>query len=186
MKRREVLKRAAALGTAGAIAGCVSSGNAPSGGAPADDGTTTGEATATETETETETPESDGEGTTAAEEGMSQDVSIGSSEIVESDGSCGSGNDASVSFEEGVIRVTGKIKAPDPCHRAELDEVTYDSSSGELSVAVTAIDEGGMCSQCLAAIEYEAEIRYEGPAPATVRVSHGTKAGTTEVATASK
>jgi hypothetical protein len=86
-----------------------------------------------------------------------------------------------VTVEDGAVRVTGRIPAPDPCYRAEL-ESGYDAGADELSVSVAVAEDGGMCQQCVATVEYEAVVRYEGAAPGSVAVAHATDEGSTQVA----
>jgi hypothetical protein len=167
MKRRDVLKRSAALATIGAVAGCTGgSGDEGDGGSG---GGSTDTDTPEPTETATPTPQ----------------PQVASSQVLSSDGSCGSGNDASVTVEDGVVEVDGKITAPNPCHRAELQESAYDAASDEMSVSVEVVEDGGMCTQCVATVEYEAEVRYEGSQPGTVSVAHATEDQTTQVASTS-
>lgn len=149
MKRRDVLKRAAALGVAGSFAGCVSQQDAPEGGGAGGDDEATDDST------------------------TEQAVSVASREVVESGGTCGQENDASIAFEDGAVRVTGSIPASDPCHEAEMVDSTFDTQSGEmdLTMGVTETD-ADVCQQCLARVEYEAVVEFTGGSAGKVSVTH--------------
>jgi hypothetical protein len=170
MQRRDVLKRTAALAAAGGLAGCTGGsgdgpdGNGGDGGGGAED------------------PETDAPDPTAT---PTPEPQVASSEVLSSEGSCGEGNDASLTVEDGTVRVTGRIPAPDPCYRAELDRSAYDAGADELAVSMTVAQDGGMCQQCVASVEYEAVVRYEGSAPGSVSVAHDVGDGTTQVASSS-
>jgi len=158
MNRRDVLKRAAAVGVVGAIAGCTSQRETPGDGS--DDG--------------------DGETTTTTTEAFSI-----TSRSVDSSGTCGQENRASIAFEDGVVRITGAIPASDPCHEATMTDSTYGEGSGELAVSMGVSEtDADMCEQCLARVEYEATIEHSGSGPGRVSVSHGTPEGEETVATA--
>lgn len=161
MKRRDVLKRASAIGIAGLVAGCTGQRQAPSGGGDGGDDETT-------TTTTTEPP-----------------VSIASKRVVESGGTCGQENRASVTFEDGKVVVEGAIPVNDPCYKAEIASSTFDDSSGALEVTMAPVaTESDVCQQCLGKVVYEAEITFSNGNAKKVTVSHEGMDGTSEVATA--
>ncbi|PSQ16941.1 hypothetical protein BRD00_09160 [Halobacteriales archaeon QS_8_69_26] len=144
MKRREFLGSIAAAAGTGALAGCLSS---PGGGG--DDG-------------------DDGDG------GGGGSPSVSDRSIETTDAACGSGGDASVSYEDESVLVRGSLSASDPCHHAELKSAEYDAGSDTLTVSVAAVEneDADMCSQCVAAVDYEARIEFDGGLPGSVVVEH--------------
>jgi hypothetical protein len=170
MKRRVLLKRMAALGSAGAVAGCLGESNGPGGGGTedgGDDGGDGGDATPTETPTATptETP------TSTPTETPTPTVA---SEAIETEATdCLTGDQtAAVAFEADAVVVDGSIQSPDPCHEATLETVAYDPDADRLTVGVGVADEGGACQSCLGVVEYRAEIDFEGALPGHVTVEH--------------
>jgi len=100
----------------------------------------------------------------------------------------GSGEEASVSFEDGVT-VTGTITGNNGCYTAVLDAASYGAHGGTdrvLVVDVRAKEEtpegGGVCTQALVDISYEATFELTGPPPAAVLVRHESMGETTTVA----
>ncbi len=179
MKRRDVLKRAAALGAAGALAGCISEsddggdgGSNPNGG---DGGSNQDDGDGSEPNGTTTTPVT---------------PSVAGSEFLDSAAGCGEGNDAEISFDEGalVVAISGTLTAPDPCHNPEFAEASYDVDADELSVGVRPVEDESvdMCTECVAKMEYDAEVRFEGALPGSVSVSHIGMGGGETVATESR
>ncbi|PSQ43790.1 hypothetical protein BRD17_05415 [Halobacteriales archaeon SW_7_68_16] len=82
----------------------------------------------------------------------------------------GAGFDATVAVEDGRVTVAGAAEAPNPCHEATLADVRYDGSADVLVVSVDVQSTGGICTQCVGRIEYEAVVEYDGDRPGTVRV----------------
>lgn len=177
MKRRVLLKRMAALGGAGAMAGCLSESDDGSdspggGGDETDDATTTAteepdEATTTPTPTETPEP------TPAV-----------ASESIKTRGSrCKQGDvQASVTFETETLEVEGAIQSPDPCHEATLETVEYNPDADQLTVRVGLKDEGDACQSCLGMVNYEVSVGFDYGIPGQVMVKHvGTNGEATTV-----
>jgi len=152
MNRRELLGRVAALGSAGVLAGCLTS---PGGGS--------------------------GDGGDGGDGGGTPTPSVGDRTIETTDSGCGSGGEAAVAFDGDAVRVTGTIQAPDPCHRAKLLSATYDPDADRLSVSVGVVERTDVaaCAQCIAGIEYEARITFSNGLPAEVAVDHDGEAVTT-------
>lgn len=162
MKRRDLLASVAALGTAGALAGCVSQlddgdSNSGGGGANPDDGGGDG----------------GGDGGTTT---TPPTPSIAGAEFVDAKAGCGEGNEAEISFDDGAlaVEVVGTLTASDPCHHPEFVETSYDPEGDELTVVVgvTPDESADMCTQCLAAVDYEAVVRFDGALPGSVSVGH--------------
>ncbi|WP_435361414.1 hypothetical protein [Haloarchaeobius sp. DFWS5] len=168
MKRRQMLKRTAALVTTGAIAGCLS--DSPSAGGGAE------ETSDTDSDTETGTDEPT-ESTPALDD---QSIETKSSD-------CGSGDEAEVSFGDSAVDVAGKIPASDPCHQATLADVTFDAEADALVVTVGVEDDGSEgCAQCLATVEYAANLGFTNGLPANVEVKHTSQGETKTVAKRSR
>ena len=169
MKRRVLLKRLAALGGAGAVAGCLGESDNPGGGGNENggDGEDGGDATPTETPaaTPTETPTA----TPTAE----PTPTVASKDIETEETDCMTGDQkASVAFETDAVVVDGAIQSPDPCHEATLEVVEYDPDADRLTVGVGLKDEGGGCMSCLGIVKYRAEIGFGGVLPGHVTVEH--------------
>ncbi len=88
--------------------------------------------------------------------------------------SCGAGaDDAQVQAGPGVIRFSGRMTMPDPCH--QLDAM-LETKNSELIVHISAIapkPSEGLCIQCLGQAPYEGEIISVRPGQYTVRIRHG-------------
>lgn len=96
-------------------------------------------------------------------------------------------NEASVSFEDDAVVVTGTIAGADSCKTAHLKEAEL--SDGSLAVTVATKDRpdaGDVCSQVITEISYEATVTIEGPLPAGVTVVHESMGETREVASAER
>lgn len=152
MQRRELLGSVAALASIGALAGCLSS---PGSGGD-DGGGGTADPTPSITDRNVETTSAD----------------------------CGSGGEASVEYGDEDVAVTGSLSAPNPCHHAELRSADYDADADRLTVSLAAVEneDAGMCTQCVAAVEYEATVGFDGGLPGSVTVEHDGE----EVATGSR
>lgn len=69
------------------------------------------------------------------------------------------------------IGISGSRPAPDPCHVATIEGTTIED--GTLSVVIDIAEEGEMCAQCIASIEYELVVDLVGATLVdTVRVEH--------------
>lgn len=162
MQRRALLKRTAALVTAGTLAGCV--GNQYG----MDDDTAAAPATS-----------------------GSQPPTLTDRTLSVTDSGCGNEtNTASVSFDDGkrLVTVTGTITGSDACKTATLKDATYDSNADELAVTVAATnrDDADMCAQCLTEIDYEAEFSFDGGLPSSVTVDHDSLGETRTVQTSER
>lgn len=81
------------------------------------------------------------------------------------------GSDAEFNEDESSIVVTGTVIGSDGCATARLAEAAIED--GALNVDVETVDaSGGMCTQALQAIEYEATLTFDGEIPNEVSVSH--------------
>ncbi|WP_435180880.1 hypothetical protein [Halorussus sp. AFM4] len=171
MERRELLARFGAVLGALAVGGCLGDGNRPGGG---------GETTADETTHD---------GTTTGETTSGGGTALTDSGLEVTDAGCETpSNDASIEFasDRGSVVVTGTVRAPDPCHIAELADASYDPETGTLDVTVAAVRADGTeaCAECVAAVSYEATFAFAGGLPATVTVVHDSMGESTTVATA--
>lgn len=72
------------------------------------------------------------------------------------------------------VVVTGTTSASDPCHAAELESYDFDEAADELTlnVVTTETDDGDVCAQCIAEIDYEATVTFQNGLPETVVVRH--------------
>ncbi|WP_128477744.1 hypothetical protein [Halorussus pelagicus] len=101
-------------------------------------------------------------------------------------GTCGSADDANVSFGEESVGVSGAIRVPNPCYGARLAEVAV-SSADALRVVVAATDPtAGVCVQCVGTVEYAADLGLRDSVPETVEVVHRRDGDSAVVATASR
>jgi len=103
--------------------------------------------------------------------------------------SCGSGeDDASVSFADDAVEISGTIGGRDTCDTAELARVH--ASDDTLTVRVRTVREEGTdtlaCAQCLTDIEYAVTIRFEGVLPGTIEVIHESRNGIVTAARAER
>lgn len=190
MKRRTLL-RAAAGGALG-LAGCLSDG---AGGEPVETDDPTG-ATDTDTPTDTDRPadtvsEPGGDGSdtpsgtpsdtppgtatgTPDDEPSATPSGVADTGLKVTDSGCGTQTDeASVAFDEGTVTVTGTIWGSDACYTAVLSDVSLDG--GALTVVVAAerdADEDTACADCIAEVDYQATVTFDGGLPAEVTVVH--------------
>lgn len=126
--------------------------------------------TETRTESPTETPtESPTE--SPSDSGAVTETSF---EILENE--CGTGQDeATVDQGTDQVVVEGTISGRNSCFTAELEAATYDTDTGELTVAVRSYSSdggNGGCTECLVDIEYRATVSYDAPDPESVTVLH--------------
>ncbi|NEU57489.1 hypothetical protein [Halorussus sp. MSC15.2] len=101
-------------------------------------------------------------------------------------GSCGSADDASVSFADESVTVAGSIRAPNPCYGAQLADVSVTSADTLRVVVETTEPDGGVCAQCVASVEYETNLAFRDRVPETVEVVHRRGGETETVATVSR
>jgi hypothetical protein len=87
-------------------------------------------------------------------------------------GTCGSADDAAVSFDAQSVAVSGSIRAPNPCYGAELAEVAVPSADSLRVVVATTEPTAEVCAQCVASIEYRADLAFRDRVPGTVEVVH--------------
>ncbi|MFN4218664.1 MAG: hypothetical protein ACK4HB_05225 [Candidatus Bipolaricaulia bacterium] len=87
--------------------------------------------------------------------------------------SCGAGaDDAYVQAGPGVIRFSGRMTMPDPCH--QLDAM-LETKNSELIVHISAIapkPSEGFCIKCIGQAPYDGEIVSVRPGQYTVRIRH--------------
>ena len=88
--------------------------------------------------------------------------------------SCGTGaDDAHVQGGPGVIKFSGRMTMPDPCH--QLDAM-LETKNSELIVHISAIAPKSsdiFCVQCIGQAPYEGEIISVPPGEYTVKIRHG-------------
>lgn len=84
--------------------------------------------------------------------------------------------DASVSFEDDRVVVTGSIQTQDPCYRAFVAASSYEEGVYEVAIeAHERTDENGdpvVCQQCVGILEYDS-VTFFGDLPDRVVVKHG-------------
>jgi hypothetical protein len=101
-------------------------------------------------------------------------------------GACGSADDASVTFADGTVAVSGSIRVPNPCYGARLADVSIPDAD-TLRVTVAATDpSGGVCVQCVGSVEYAADLRFRDRVPETVEVVHRRDGQSAVVTTATR
>lgn len=103
------------------------------------------------------------------------------------DRSCGNGgNDATVSFEDRIVRIAGTIPGRDTCDTAVLDGVEWEGDALTVRVAVVTekTDETVACAECITDIDYTAAIDSGDRTVSEVTVVHTSASGTRTVATA--
>lgn len=101
-------------------------------------------------------------------------------------GSCGSADEASVSFAEESVEVSGFIRTPNPCYGAELAEVSFPSADTVRVTIGTTEPMVGVCAQCIGTIDYEADLTFRDRVPGTVEVVHQRDGETETVATVTR
>jgi len=101
---------------------------------------------------------------------------ISESSIRTNEAECASaGNQAvSINSRDSTVIVAGIIKAPNPCHHAELAGADYDEDSDLLTVSVEAVRNEGSdaCQECTGSIDYNAEVVFSDDLPGEVTVEH--------------
>ncbi len=87
--------------------------------------------------------------------------------------SCGAGtDDAQVQAGPGVIRFSGRMTMPDPCH--QLDAM-LETKNSELIVHISALapkPSESFCVKCIGQAPYDGEIVSVRPGQYTVRIRH--------------
>jgi hypothetical protein len=110
--------------------------------------------------------------------GSDGDASEGPPALVEQSlsvtgGECGNGqDDASASFGDGRVEITGTISARDRCQGARVQSATYDVDADRLSVTVETEKAGDVCAQCISDVYYEATFSFEGELPGSLVLTH--------------
>ncbi|MFQ3294462.1 MAG: hypothetical protein ACI9PP_000921 [Halobacteriales archaeon] len=184
MKRRVLLKRMAALGGAGAVAGCLSESDSPGGGGNESDDRTTTAPDESDDATSTPTEESEDVSSTPTATETPEPAPAVNSESIETNGTrCKQGSEqATVGFETESVAVKGAIESPDPCHEATLETVEYDPDADQLTVRVGLKDEDGACQSCLGMVNYQVTVGFDNATPGNVTVEHvGTNGEATTV-----
>lgn len=107
---------------------------------------------------------------------------LGEQSLSVTGGECGSGqDDASASFGDGHVEVTGTISARDRCRGARLASAEYDADADRLSVTVETEKVADVCAQCISDVQYEASFSFDGGLPGAVAVSHASRGETRTV-----
>lgn len=94
-----------------------------------------------------------------------EEPSVSEATIETTDAGCGTGEDSGVEIDRdgSQIRLTGTRPAPNPCHRATLEEATVADRSLRLTVDVESdLDEGEGCIECVGQLEYDLTVELEG------------------------
>ncbi|WP_115862908.1 hypothetical protein [Halorussus litoreus] len=107
-------------------------------------------------------------------------------ELSVDEGTCGTENGASVSFDGEQVRVEGTVRTPDPGYDLELADANYDADSGELTVQVRATEGDPVGVQCVGEVPYEATVDFEYDLPGEVVVVHESGEESEEVARTSR
>lgn len=109
------------------------------------------------------------------------------------DGRCrtdGEPEEASVTFGDGALELSGLLVVPSPDYGAEVASVEWERVDGGpglvVTVATTEAGQGGGGVQCVGALDYEATLDVDGELPRRVTVQHRSADGTREVATATR
>ena len=97
-------------------------------------------------------------------------------------GACGSANRANVSFDEESVTVRGSIQVPNPCYGARLADVSVTGEDTLRVTVATTEPKAGICTQCLAHVEYRADLAFRDRVPGTVSVVHRADGETKTVA----
>lgn len=94
--------------------------------------------------------------------------------LIIGDGRCGRGNDATVNVDAEAVKIQGTIEAPVPCYGAEIGSIGFDAATGTLRVNVVTTEPppAVSCVQCLAVIDYRAEVVLDQGTPEHVVVTH--------------
>ena len=143
MQRRTALASTGGLAVT-LLAGCLASGSDPSGGSP-DDGSPS------------EDPPDDGD---PSEDDVTP-VVVDRTIETENTGCMSDEEDGvDVTFEADGVVLDGIAAAPTPCHEATIE--TAAAEDGTLRVAIGLEREGGVCAECVGAIEYAATIDLDG------------------------
>ncbi len=109
-------------------------------------------------------------------EGCSHSEDVGSPMLSfhQGEASCGVGlDDAQVHADTGVIKFSGRMTMPDPCH--QLDAM-LEAKNSELIVHISVIapkPSEGFCIQCIGQAPYDGEIVNLRPGQYTVTLRHG-------------
>ncbi|WP_132058046.1 hypothetical protein [Halorussus amylolyticus] len=91
------------------------------------------------------------------------------------DSECGQGsNEATVSFEDESVVVTGTITGSDACQTGTLADTSYDPDEGilDVTVATEEREDTEVCAECITDIDYEATFEFAGGLPDEVSVTH--------------
>ena len=101
-------------------------------------------------------------------------------------GTCGAADEADVSFGGNSVMVEGSIRVPNPCYDARLADVAVTPDGGLRVTVATTEPEAGFCAQCVATVEYRADVAFRDRVPETVTVVHRGDDATRTVATVSR
>lgn len=88
-------------------------------------------------------------------------------------GECGTDHTATVSFADGTVRVSGRVRAPQPCYQLVLESASYDTAEETLTVTIAVDDRTeAICVDCLGEIPYQADIELQHDYPQNVLIQH--------------
>jgi hypothetical protein len=94
-------------------------------------------------------------------------------------GSCDGSEDATVTFDDETVTVTGRVRTPTPCYDLELAsghvEAESEFATGDAVLVVTVATAGpqdGACVDCIGSVSYTATVDVANAYPSNVRVVH--------------
>lgn len=177
MRRRTLLRRVGVGAGAVALAGCLDGIDDEVADETGSDGTeSSDEDSDGSDDPDDDQTESSDEDSNGSDDDPTESTKI-VAESIESEGTCATGSEAdseaTVLVGDGEIGIAGSLEAPNPCHEAVLETVELVEADLEIIVDVEPEDVD-VCNECLARIDYDVTIEFEGPAPRTVTVSHAT------------
>ncbi len=107
-------------------------------------------------------------------EGCRENVDSPMLSFHQGEASCGAGlDDAQVQADTGVIKFSGRMTMPDPCHQLNA---TLEVRDSELIVHISVIapkPSEGFCVKCIGQAPYDGEIVNLRPRQYTVAIRHG-------------
>lgn len=115
--------------------------------------------------------------------GSSEDGSVPEAATIETvDSDCGGPDidSATIDIGTGAVDIEGTIRAPNPCHEAELIDATVEDGVMSVHIGVESpLEEGEVCVECVGKIDYEATIPFDDTVDA-VELTHEDRSVSTE------
>lgn len=108
-------------------------------------------------------------------EGCRENVDSPMLSFHQGEASCGVGLDeAQVQADRGVVRFSGRMTMPDPCHQLNaMLEVKSSELVVHISVVAPKPSDDGFCVKCIGQAPYDGEIVNVRPGQYTVAIRHG-------------